>query len=252
MLDILRFDQQPGIAHRLVSASLATSLLCLAACQISPEQPSSAPQASPVPSRAAIAEETVRYQILSDLSDVRFLVFRAGPFAKLGHNHVVQAKNIRGEIRLSSDIRQSSLFIEIPVRDFHIDGEEARLDEGAEFFPQPDDEAIAGTARNMFGERVLDAAQYPTIEIASVALNGPAWGMDVTVRIKFHGVEREIVVPTVVDRNGQKLLVTALFSINQSDFGIVPMSVLGGAIQVANTVRVRMRIVAGRVDALPQ
>ena len=90
------------------------------------------------------------------------------------------------------------------------------------------------------------------MEIASVALNGPAWGMDVTVRIKFHGVEREIVVPTVVDRNGQKLLVTALFSINQSDFGIVPMSVLGGAIQVANTVRVRMRIVAGRVDAPPQ
>ena len=39
MLEILRLDQQPGIGLRLVSASLAMSLLCLAACQIAPEHP---------------------------------------------------------------------------------------------------------------------------------------------------------------------------------------------------------------------
>ena len=109
MLEILRLDQQPGIGLRLVSASLAMSLLCLAACQIAPEHPPSAQLASRVPSREAIPEETVRYQILSDLSDVRFLVFRAGPFAKLGHNHVVQAKNIREECEAAPTDRRNGV-----------------------------------------------------------------------------------------------------------------------------------------------
>ena len=110
----------------------------------------------------------------------------------------------------------------------------------------PDDEAIAGTTKNMLGEKVLDAVSFPQIEIGSLALSGPAWGPDITVRIKLHGVEREITVPTAIDNSGEQLVATAFFSVYQSDFGITPLSVLGGAIQVANTVRVRMRLVAKR------
>lgn len=51
-------------------------------------------------------------------------------------------------------------------------------------------------------------------------------------------------VPTAIERNGEQLVVTALFSVNQSDFGITPLSGLGGAVRVANTLRVRMRLVA--------
>ena len=111
------------------------------------------------------------------------------------------------------------------------------------------DEAIAGTARNMLGEKVLDAARFPTIEIGSVALNGPARGMDVTARIRLHGVEREIVVPTAVENSGNTLVMTAFCSINQTDFGITPMSVLGGGLQVADTVKVQMRLVAGKAES---
>ena len=139
----------------------------------------------------------------------------------------------------------------MPVKDFQVDADVTRLDEGEEFSPQPNDEAIAGTVKNMLGEKVLDVAKYPTIEIKSVALNGPAWGMDITVRIRIHGVEREIVVPTAVENSSDRLVVTAFFSINQTDFGITPMKVLGGGLQVDNTVRVRMRIVAGKSDSRP-
>lgn len=249
MSGIPRFDARRGVICRL--RALCLGLLCLAGCQTAPELPSTPLPAGRAVSPATAAENAVRYQILADLSDIRFLVFRAGPMARLGHNHVVQAKNIRGEILLTPDIRQSSFFIEMPVKDFQVDADGARLDEGAAFMPQPDEEAIAGTVRNMLGEKALDAARYPTIEIRSVALNGPAWGMDATVSISLHGVTREMVVPAAVEKSGDQIVVTAFFAIKQSDFGIAPMSILGGALQVDNTVRVRMRIVAGKGGSRP-
>ncbi|MEI7612044.1 MAG: YceI family protein [Betaproteobacteria bacterium] len=202
------------------------------------------PQPSRVRPLGAVAEKTVRYEILPDLSDIRFLVYRAGPLAKLGHNHVVQAKNIKGEIHVAPDIQQSSFSIEVPVKDFKVDDDTARSEEGDEFFPQPDGDAIAGTARNMLGEKVLEAEKYPTIEIRSAGLSGPSWGMDILVRIRMHGIEREVVVPTVIEKSSDKLVATAFFSINQTDYGITPMSVLGGGLKVQDAIKVRMRIVA--------
>lgn len=250
MSGIPRFDARRGVIRRL--RALCLGLLCLTGCQTAPEPPTTPLPASRTVPAATAAENTVRYQILADRSDIRFLVFRAGPMARLGHNHVVQAKNIRGEIRLAPDIGQSSFFIELPVKDFQVDAEGARLDEGAAFQPQPDDEAIAGTVRNMLGEKVLDADKYPTIEIRSLALNGPAWGMDVTLSISLHGVTREMVVPTAIESSGEQLVVTAFFAIKQSDFGIAPMSVFSGALRVDDTVKVRLRIVASKGGALPK
>jgi len=136
--------------------------------------------------------------------------------------------------------------IEIPVTDFLVDADFARQDEGAEFSSRPDAESIAGTTRNTLGEKVLDVARYPTIEINSTHLTGPVRGMDVGARIKLHGIERESVVPAAVEHNGDTIVITALFSIAQTDFGITPMSLFGGALQVDNVVKVRMRIVATR------
>jgi hypothetical protein len=47
-------------------------------------------------------------------------------------------------------------------------------------------------------------------------------------------------------QSGDKLVAMALFSIRHTDYGITPMTVLGGGLQVKDTVKVRMRIVASR------
>lgn len=226
--------------------AVGLSLLLLGSCQTPPSNEGAARPVTRVRSAEKFAAQTVRYVIRSEQSDVRFLVYRAGALARLGHSHVVQAGTIKGEIHLAPDIRQSSFSLVLPIADFKVDAAESRAEEGEEFSVLPDDEAIAGTTKNMLGEKVLDAVSFPQIEIGSLALSGPAWGPDITVRIKLHGVEREITVPTAIDNSGEQLVATAFFSVNQSDFGITPLSVLGGAIQVANTVRVRMRLVAKR------
>ena len=67
----------------------------------------------------------------------------------------------------------------------------------------------------------------------------------------MHGIEREILVPTAIEYQRDTLVVTATFTVKQSDFGIVPMRVLGGALQVDDPVKVRMRIVASRRERSP-
>jgi hypothetical protein len=178
------------------------------------------------------------------LSDVRFLVFRAGRLANLGHHHVVQAKTVTGDIYLAADFHRSSFALVIPVADFQVDAAAARSVEGDEFAKLPDAEAIAGTTRNMLDNNVLDATRYPQIDIRSVGLAGPAWAPDITLRVKLRGVERDLTVPVALDTRDDQLAVTAVFEIKQTDFGITPLSVLGGALQVADAIKVRMRIVA--------
>jgi polyisoprenoid-binding protein YceI len=233
--------------RHLRSTVLCAGLLLLGACQT----PSGTPT-PPVPTEPSLpavppTAQATHYSIRSDLSDVRFLVYRAGSLTRLAHSHVVQPKTISGDIYLAMDFHRSSFSLVISVTEFQVDTADARSVEGKEFAELPDADAIAGTTRNMLGKNVLDSVQYPQIDIRSVALVGPAWGPDVTIHIKLRGAERDITVPVAIDYGNGQLVVTAFFEINQTDFGITPLSVLGGALQVANTVRVRMRIVAHKV-----
>jgi hypothetical protein len=53
-------------------------------------------------------------------------------------------------------------------------------------------------------------------------------------------------IPLNVEAKPDEWVVSGAFSINQSDFGIVPMSLLGGAIQVRDAVDIRFDIRASR------
>lgn len=229
---------------RAARGAAVLCLLLLGSCQTPPATNDTTLPAAPARPTAQPAAQSVLYAISTDESDIRFLVYRAGPLARLGHNHVVQATNVRGGIHLAPEFERSSFSLTLRVADFTVDAVGARSEEGEEFSVLPDEDAIAGTTRNMLGEKVLDAARFPHIEIVSQALRGPAWGPDVTLRVKLHGVERDITLPIAINKNDDKLIVAAQFPVKQSDFGITPLSVLGGAIQVADTVRVRMRLIA--------
>lgn len=250
---IVRCKPAVGPWRQRLATVLGVALIALAGCQGAPVK-----DAEPAHQAGTRAEPTgrsvapagaVRYAIDADRSSIRFLVFRSGPLAKLGHNHVIEARNIRGEVLLADDIHESRVLIEMRVKDFLVDAAAARQDEGEDFATRPDDEAIAGTTRNMLGEKVLDAARYPAVEIESQAMSGPAWGMDIALRVKLHGVEREIVVPTAIERSADEIVATAFFAIKQTDFGITPLKVLGGALQVDDSVKIRLRIVAKKSTA---
>jgi polyisoprenoid-binding protein YceI len=218
--------------------------LLLAACQTAPVSVgagSSAPTL-PLPAPAAGA---VHYAVDPARSDVRFLVYKAGPLASVvGYDHVVRAHGIQGDVYLASDFAASSFSLTLPVKDFSVDAPDDRSVEGPDFAPQPSPQAVQGTTEHMLGAEELDADHYPEVHIQSVHLVGPEWGPDATIRITLHGTERDLTVPIALTREGDDLVATGSFEIVQSEFGIKPHAALGGGLAVDDLVRVRFRITA--------
>lgn len=216
--------------------------ILLAACQTTPAVNHATQTLAPLPTLPVAG--AAHYVVNAELSDVRFLVYRAGALASFGHDHVIQAKDIRGDVYLADDFQTSGFRLNLPVAGFVVDDPKARSVEGPDFAKQPSDAAIDGTRKNMLGPDLLDAAHFPEVSIRSVRLLGPDWGPDATVRIELRGVTRDMSVPISVERNGDTLSVHGAFDLKQSDFGITPFSALGGGLQVADTLRVRFHLVA--------
>lgn len=232
-------------AGRILGA--CTLLLILAAgCSTAPpaEAPSTAAELPEAPPLAVAG--AVHYRIDPDPSRVHILVYRDGPLAKFGHNHVVTAGNLAGDVYLANDFHDSGFRLRIPVNGLVVDPPAARQAEGGDFEGPLSDEARQGTRENMLGPEVLDAAHYPDIEIRSIEVNGPDWAPDVTVRITLHGAARDLTVPVAVTRDGGRVTVTGTLEVALTDFGLTPFSVMGGGLRVRDGVRVRFRLVAVR------
>lgn len=222
---------------------LLLSLLC-AACQT--PQPAAEPPAaetlSPAPPLAAAG--SIHYRIAAQDSKLRILVYRGGPLAQFGHNHVIAAHGLEGGVYLNPQLHASGFRFHIPVAGFEVDPTAAREEEGKDFATRPSPEAVAGTRKNMLGAKVLDAEHYPEITVRSLAVNGPEWAPDITVRITLHGVSRDLVIPVALWREGNRINVTGTTRLKLTDFGMTPFSVMGGGLRVEDGIKVRFHIVA--------
>lgn len=224
-------------------ALLALALLGLGGCQQVPQRQ----VAEPAPLEAQEGEpgaEAIRYRVSSERSDVRILVYRGGPLARFGHNHVISAGSVTGDVYLDPVFHRSRLQLTLPVTDFQVDPTAMRRVEGEAFASEPSAEAIAGTTENMLGSEILNAEQHPEIRIESVKLLGPEWGPDITFNIEIRGESRQATVPVAIERCRGELIATGVLTLVQSEFGITPFSVLGGGLQVQDALKIRFRIVA--------
>lgn len=228
---------------------LLLAVLLLAGCRSLPPVPvpTSTPTSTPPPAAIHPAPGAIAYTVNPAASELRVLVYRAGALASFGHNHVLLNRQVRGTIYWHTKPAQTRFSLQVPVAAFTVDEPAARAEEGDDFASQPDAEAITGTRTNLLGPAVLDAAHYPLIEIRSMVIQGPAWQADVTAAITLHGITRQITVPVAVFKQATGLTVIGSFALLQSDFGITPFSILGGAIQVQDEIKIRFRLQA---DAL--
>lgn len=178
---------------------------------------------------------------------VVFEVRRDGPFARLGHDHVVASHDVKGfvapdENRADLLVRMDQLVVdEAPLR------AEAGFDTQPDTQPTADD--IAGTRRNML-VHVLEAERYPyaaiRIERKDADSKGIKQGSEamLSVAITLHGTTKTFDVPATVATTAGGMIVSGNMHFNQTDFGITPYSILNGAIRVADRLDMRFRIVA--------
>ncbi len=188
---------------------------------------------------------STHYVVDDKASDVRILVYRGGPLAKVGHNHVLRVHDLSGDVYLVPQFHRSGFALSFPVAKLEVDPPAARAEEGSDFDTALSPQAIEATYKNMIGPAVLNGDLYPEIMLRSVALTGPATSQ-ASVRVTLHGMTRDIPVPLAIEKHSDTLRITGVFTLRTSDFGITPFSVLGGGLQVLDEVKVRFRIAAHR------
>ena len=178
-------------------------------------------------------------------SAVRIYVFRAGPAAKLGHNHVLSAPRFTGYFYLPQAGASNAKFdLEFRLDQLEIDNPAYRLHLGNGFSSELPQEAIDGTRDHMLGEDNLEADKFPFVRIHSVQISGESPKYAAKVAVELHGQTREMWVPLDVQGLPDKLSVTGSFVLRQTDFGAKPYSVLGGLIAVQDEVVVEFNLVS--------
>jgi hypothetical protein len=192
----------------------------------------------------AIPDGAQRFAIDPAQTVVTVIVRRAGPFARLGHDHVVTSADESGEAWLAATPAASGFVLRLPVERFEVDLPADRAAAGPEFAAAVPDGARAGTRQNMLRAEVLDATRQSLIEIRSVSADGPWPNPLVRIGIVVRGVESQVEVPVVVERTPGSFTARGTLQVRQTDFGITPFAVGGGAIQVADGLEIRFEIAA--------
>jgi polyisoprenoid-binding protein YceI len=126
-----------------------------------------------------------------------------------------------------------------------IDEPALRLQAGAEFAADVPDSARSGTRDNLLGSSLLDGSRFPGIQIESASLSGTVPGrVMATLQIKVRDVQTRLELPVNVDQpDALTLVASGEATLRQSQFGLVPFSVMMGALQVQDEMQLQFRIV---------
>ena len=181
--------------------------------------------------------------IAPDESLLTITVRRGGALARLGHDHVVASRSLQGVVAPALGRAQFHFRLD----EMSVDEESLRQAAGLTTTPSAD--AIAGTRHNML-VRVLEAERYPWVSIdARRTGNKEVFDADITL----HGVTRTVQLPVRIEQaaDGRRLQASGSLLLKQSDFGIVPFAVLGGAMAVQDQMELAFRITARQELSVP-
>jgi len=230
------------IAPVLIAGVLAGCASRPAREQAPPVSPSAT---TPSPSTASEGTHQGRaLQIIPEESLLTVLVFRGGPLGKAGHNHVIASHDMSGFAWVPSDVSQASFEVHVPVGSFTIDEPALRAQEGADFAADVPDSAREGTKKNMLSEPMLDGQRFPEMVLRSSHLEPTDGGAVALVDVTVRGQTRPVTVPLRYEMKGNALLVKGELSLRQTELGLTPFSLLGGALRVEDEMRVRVSLVA--------
>ncbi len=219
---------------------------CAPGARLAPQSTSTSALTEASVPRATASGQQV-WHINRQQSLIAITVHRGGALARLGHDHVVASRDIEGQA-----VQQNggSGHPEAGQADLHFRLDQLTVDEPAlrkeaGFDTQPGPDAITGTRNNML-TRVLEAERFPLVAIHASWPAGKAENDGMTgirLAITLHGVTRTIDTEARIARDGETISVAGSLRLNQSDFGIVPFSVMGGALAVKDGLDLRFDIV---------
>ena len=199
------------------------------------------------PARAIVIEymETAKAALLHYVVDAkasRFIVqaFATGMLSAMGHNPRIGIRTFSGEVDFSADAAQASAF---------------RLTMNANSLGVLDDisDKDRREIERMMNEQVLESSKYPDIvyeapNVTIARIDGSLYSATLAGALSFHGVTRNQSVTARIAVFDEMMRASGEFSLNQSDYGIKPISVAGGALKVKDELKFSFEIVARKQD----
>lgn len=234
---------RPGLTATLLAFVL------FGGCQTMPERHVAERTAASVEFPAAVYRQAASgpgkvFTLDPKQSSIRIYIYRSGPLAAQGHNHIVTADDFQGAVYLpDSGLNGARFDIVVPLQALDVDPAAVRREVGGNFASEPDAQARQGTRDNMLGPAVLDAARYPRLGIRSVAIAGDLPKLIATIALTMRGVTREQTVPLDIQLAPGRLVASNALVVNQRDFGIQPFSALGGLLQVQDPLLIEFSLV---------
>ena len=219
--------------------AIAVAVLSLAACAAPRPRPITRP--SPVQAVLQSLPAPGEYPIDSGGSELRLLVYRAGPLANLGHNHVMVNRSVTGLVQVGADVSSSSFSLSVRAEGFLIDDAQARQEEGGDFPGDIPEDAKAGTRRNMLGAPVLNAAEFPDITVRSVSLAGTLSELNAELEISVAGHSSRISVPLTLQGDAHHFVAAGSVELRQTALGLTPYSLMHGALQVQDVMQLKFK-----------
>jgi polyisoprenoid-binding protein YceI len=186
----------------------------------------------------ALAQQKSNYSIDSAKSKVEINVGKEGAFKAFGHDHVITAKEVSGQVQFDPQkIDQSAVRLRIPTKSITV------VDPGES---EKDRHEVQAT---MEGEKVLDVAKFPEITFTSSSVSAAkktseGWTLTLAGKLNLHGVEKPVSFPLRVHAEANELRGEGELSVLQTDHGITPVKVGGGTVKVKDKLKITFNIVA--------
>jgi polyisoprenoid-binding protein YceI len=177
-----------------------------------------------------------------DRSASRFTVraFASGMLSALGHNPTIAIRDFSGEAAFDpSAPEKASLRIEIRANSLEVT-----------------DDIKSSDRREMesvMNEKVLASAKYPAITFESAATSASQLGegryrVNMNGTLSLRGMTGRVPVTAQVALVGDMLRASGEFSLLQSNYGIAPVSVAGGALKLKDELKFTFDIVARKQE----
>ena len=167
------------------------------------------------------------------LSHLEVFVPKAGLLSFAGHEHTIEATEFSGTLSWEDD-KPASLELSVPVAGLRVT--DSKLSE-------EDREQVRA---DMVGEKVLLQSQFPVIRFEAdriTVVSEEQWRVEGTVTVR--GQSTSTGFPVEIEQPGENAVrAKGTVKLELADFGIKPVTALGGMIKTGDTVEVRFHFIS--------
>jgi polyisoprenoid-binding protein YceI len=201
-------------------------------------------------SLASQAQESAtnkEFRVDSNDSWLRVLAYPDGPLRRFGHHHVISHHGISGTVEVAPNPLESTIMLELAVADLVVDDPALRELEGEDFEKEVPQKDKDGTRTNMLGERLLQAEEFPTIQIQSQSIDGSMPDVNIVATVTVTGMQQTVTFPANIELTDDAFVASGQLDVTHGELGLSPFTAAGGALSVRDLLVLKYEICGARV-----